>query len=121
MASSKANRFDPHLYELSLWFKDLGHPARIIIVLHLLEYGTTSYDTLCKLIILDKVTVSQHLCYLREEGIISMQEISPHSYYSLNTETVVKYVLKSKDLIDKIIRLLRKSSDQDLSKYYTQF
>ena len=114
MASSKADRFDPHLYQLSLWFKDLAHPARIIIILYLLEHGTTSYDTLCKQIILDKKTVSQHLRFLRKEDIIFRNEIYPHSYYTANIKTAMVYLVKSRDLIDMLIHLLRSKSEQTL-------
>ena len=84
MAYSKAPQFDALTYEQSFWSKALSHPARIIILKHLLENGLTPYHVLAKKIPLAPSTVSQHLRSLRQAGLIDTSEIYPHTYYFLN-------------------------------------
>jgi ArsR family transcriptional regulator len=84
MAYSKASQFDPLIYNQSFWSKALSHPARIIILTHLLEHGTTPFYALAWKIQLHKSTVSQHLRTLRNYGLIDSKESYPFTYYSLN-------------------------------------
>lgn len=84
MAYSKAPQFDALTYQQSFWSKALSHPARIIILKHLLENGITPYYVLAKKIPLAPSTVSQHLRILRQNGLIHTSEIYPNTYYSLN-------------------------------------
>lgn len=84
MAFSKAPTFDPLLYAQSIWSKALAHPARIIILKHLLIYGETSFQDLRKIIPLAPTTVSQHLKILRSYNLIKAREKFPHTYYSLH-------------------------------------
>ena len=86
MASSKAPLFDPLSFKQSFWSKALAHPARIIILRHLLDHGTTPFYDLARLVPLAKTTVSQHLRYLREAGLIECSENYPHSYYAIKRE-----------------------------------
>lgn len=98
MAFSKAPHFDLLTFQQSFWSKALAHPARIIILSHLLENGETSFQILRKKIPLARSTVSQHLKILRQAGLISAEERFPHTYYKLNPSVC-------KELIDKIINL----------------
>jgi DNA-binding HxlR family transcriptional regulator len=84
MASSKAHRFDKLLYQQSRYFKVLDYPGRILILEYLFLHGRTSYTTLCKQLPLHEKTVSQHLRALRKENLIEMDEIYPHSFYTLD-------------------------------------
>ena len=86
MAFSKANHFDPLTFNQSFWSKALAHPARIIILCHLLENGTTPFQTLWRKLPLARSTVSQHLKVLREAGLIVANEKFPHTYYTLNKD-----------------------------------
>ena len=86
MAFSKAKQFDPLTFHQSFWSKALAHPARIIILLHLLENGTTPFQALWRKLPLARSTVSQHLKTLREAGIIEANEKFPHTYYNLNRD-----------------------------------
>ncbi len=96
MAYSKAPKFDALTYGQSFWSKALSHPARIIILKHLLENGTTPYHVLAKKVPLAPSTVSQHLRNLRQAGLIDTSEIYPHTYYFLNQKVC-------KDLSSKLI------------------
>jgi DNA-binding transcriptional ArsR family regulator len=84
MAYSKAPLFDQVLFNQSFWSKALSHPARIIILTHLLENGVTAFYILAKKLPLAKTTVSQHLRFLRQAGLIESFEKYPHSYYKIN-------------------------------------
>jgi DNA-binding HxlR family transcriptional regulator len=84
MAFSKARSFNAPLYDQSFWSKALAHPARIIILTHLLEKGTTPFYILKKKIPLARTTVSQHIRNLRQAGLIKVDEKYPHTYYTLN-------------------------------------
>ena len=84
MASSKAHRFDKHLYQQSLYFKALAYPGRILILEYLFLHGRTSYSRLCKQLPLNEKTVSQHLRMLRKEGLVEMDEVYPQSFYTLD-------------------------------------
>ena len=84
MAYSKAPLFDQVVFQQSFWSKALAHPARIIILTYLLENGVTAFYVLAKKLPLAKTTVSQHLRYLREKGLIDSFEKYPHSYYKIN-------------------------------------
>jgi DNA-binding transcriptional ArsR family regulator len=86
MAFSKAKQFDTTTFHQSFWSKALAHPARIIILLHLLDNGTTPFQVLWKKLPLARSTVSQHLKTLREAGIIEAKENFPHTYYNINKE-----------------------------------
>ena len=82
MAFSKASSFEESLYRKSFYSKAMAHPARILIITYLLEYGTTRFDILARKIPLAKTTTSQHVRQLREAGIIQATEKFPHTYYT---------------------------------------
>jgi ArsR family transcriptional regulator, arsenate/arsenite/antimonite-responsive transcriptional repressor len=84
MAFSKAPLFDQEVFKQSFWSKALSHPARIIILSYLLENGITAFYILAKKVPLAKPTVSQHLRYLREAGLVDSFEKYPHTYYKIN-------------------------------------
>ncbi|MBK9105322.1 MAG: helix-turn-helix transcriptional regulator [Saprospiraceae bacterium] len=84
MAYSKAPLFDPISYQQSFWSKALAHPARITILDHLLQHGITPFYILAKKIPLARSTVSQHLRFLRQSGLIESFDKYPHTYYQLN-------------------------------------
>jgi len=98
MAYSKAPHFDALAYQQSFWAKALGHPARIMILSHLLEHGVTAFYVLAKMIPLAKTTVSQHLRKLREDGLIESFDKYPHTYYRLNHETCQGLARRIKEL-----------------------
>ena len=98
MAFSKAKLFDPLPYHQSFWSKALAHPARIIILTHLLENGVTAFHELRKKIPLATTTVSQHVRYLREFGLIEGEDKFPYTYYKLNSDTCKTLAIKITDL-----------------------
>jgi len=98
MAYSKAPQFDALTYKQSFWSKALAHPARIIILTHLLQNGITPYHILSKKIPLAPSTVSQHLRILRQAGLIHSTEIYPHIFYYLNQSMCKELAVKIKSV-----------------------
>src|SRR5262245_25356371 len=90
MAFSKAILFDPDRFNQSFWSKAFAHPARIIILTYLLENGTTSFHIIAKLIPLARPTVSQHFRFLRKAGLVTAEDIYPHTYYQLSNKLCKK-------------------------------
>jgi DNA-binding HxlR family transcriptional regulator len=84
MAFSKARLFEKSLFQKASYSKTLAHPARILIIEYLLEHGTTRFDDLARGIPLADTTISQHLRQLRQEGLLRVKEIFPHTYYTPN-------------------------------------
>lgn len=84
MAFSKAKDFPLVLYQQSLWAKAQAHPARIIILLHLLHHGSTSFTVLKNLVPLSPATVSRHLRFLYKHGFIRGYNKYPTTVYHMN-------------------------------------
>jgi len=98
MAFSKAQSFDHTPYIQSFWSKALSHPARIIILNYLMQNGTTSFNEIRKIIPLAPTTVSQHLKYLRQSGLIEPKEKFPHTYYTINIDACKSLADKLNDI-----------------------
>ena len=94
MAFSKAKIFDPLPYHQSVWSKALAHPARIIILNHLLQNGITPFHEIRKQIPLATTTVSQHIKLLLNHGLIDAEEKFPYTYYKLNQKVCRTLALK---------------------------
>jgi DNA-binding transcriptional ArsR family regulator len=84
MAFSKASSFEAFLYKKSFFTKAMAHPARIHIILYLLENGLSPFHDICRGIPLAKTTTSQHLRQLRQSGIIKAKEKFPRTFYLTN-------------------------------------
>lgn len=98
MAFSKASHFHPITFKQSFWSKALSHPARIIILSHLLNHGETPFHVLAKLIPLAKTTVSQHLRILRLIGLIESYEVYPHTIYKLHHKSCKDLAIQLENL-----------------------
>ncbi len=105
MAFSKAHLFHKDIYRQSFWSKALGHPARIIILTHLLDNGTSPFNVIRKKIPLARETVSQHFHSLREAGLVRAREKFPHTYYSLNKKLCIELAERIKPFQQSFINL----------------
>ena len=104
MAFSKANRFDTVIYHQSFWSRALSHPARIIILAHLLENGETSFAVIRKKIPLARTTICQHIRILREAQLVAVEEVYPHTFYSLNSGLCCELADKIKSLNQSFLK-----------------
>ena len=102
MAFSKAPVFDDLPFLQSYFSKALSHPARVIILEHLLECEFAPFQDLRKKIPLAQTTVSQHLRSLREKGLIEGFQNFPHTYYRLNKSFCKNLTLKLSMLLDDL-------------------
>jgi len=99
MSFSKAALFDFNVHVTSIICKACSHPARIIILKILLQANSyVPYEVLSKDIPLANPTISQHLKFLRDLGVIKSKASS-----SLSTVHKINNRLKnSKQLIQLI-------------------
>lgn len=66
--------------------KALGHPIRIRILQHLQSSGNCKCGEIVALLPLAQSTVSQHLKYLRDAGLITCETAGPSTSYCLNRD-----------------------------------
>ncbi len=82
--------------QVARFCKALGHPARITIILMLLEKDSCMCGDIVKEIPLAQSTVSQHLKELKEAGIIQGNISPPKIKYCINKKNwhLLQQVLK---------------------------
>lgn len=87
MAFSKAHKFAASVYYYSLLYKAVSHPARILILLKLIQADARlPVSTIADGIPLTKATLSEHLRVLREMHILCCEADGPYVWYSFNTD-----------------------------------
>ncbi len=69
--------------------KAMVHPVRLLVI-EFLRVGEKAFSSLFNLFQLDKSTISRHLFFLRETGIIPSQETGSGMIYRL----IIKYKLE---------------------------
>lgn len=111
MALSKAHRFPPLDFYLSILCKAFSHPARIVVFRHLCKHPDEliSVHVLSRDIPLSPGTMSHHLDILRKLGIVDYLEDCPNMYYGLNTE--------SQATCTALLRILESVHPQNLTAY----
>ena len=70
MGATKTNLFTDQQNRIAALAKAMGHPARIAILMHLLEHQSCICGSIVAVLPLSQSTVSQHLKALKEVGII---------------------------------------------------
>ncbi len=73
MGTTKKELFSPTINRMAELAKSLGHPARVAILLHLLNKQSCVCGDLVEELPLSQSTVSQHLRELKKVGIIQGQ------------------------------------------------
>lgn len=81
-------KFENQLVLLADGIKAMGHPARILILKHLLENGSCSCQDIVDQLPYSQSTVSGHLQKLKDGGLIKMKNVKTSSVYSLQIETI---------------------------------
>ncbi|MCX6235695.1 MAG: winged helix-turn-helix domain-containing protein [Bacteroidetes bacterium] len=72
--------------QIARFAKALGHPARIVIMKHLLSLDTCCFSEILKELPIAQATVSQHLNELKEAGLIQGNIEPPKVKYCINRE-----------------------------------
>lgn len=70
--------------------KALGHPVRLRMVKELVEMEACCCADLCEGFSQSQSTISQHLCVLKDAGILSFEKQGTKSCYTLNHDTLKK-------------------------------
>ncbi len=87
------------IYEIQAEFcKGLAHPKRILI-LNLLKHGELSVSELVKMSGIPQANLSQHLGFLRQQGVLTARRAGMNIYYSIAD----KRIIEACDLIREII------------------
>ena len=81
-------------------FRALGDPSRVAILRHLL-LGEHKVVELTAHLGLAQSTVSQHLAWLRDSGLVRSRSVGRASYFSLtHPDEVVKVLAATEELIE---------------------
>lgn len=86
----KKVEFESSVADLAKLTKAIGHPARITIMLHLMEEGACTCQQIVDELPYSQSTVSGHLQKLKEEGLIKMKPHKTSSIYSMDKEVIQK-------------------------------
>lgn len=87
------------LYEVRDEFcKGLAHPKRILI-LNLLKREELSVSELVKMTGIPQSNLSQHLAFLRQQGLLTARRAGMNTYYSVKDKRIIEVC----DLIREII------------------
>lgn len=86
----KKVEFEPSVAELAKLTKAIGHPARITIMLHLMEEGACTCQQIVDELPYSQSTVSGHLQKLKEEGLIKLKLHKTSSIYSVEKDVIQK-------------------------------
>jgi DNA-binding transcriptional ArsR family regulator len=87
MGLSKTVLFTEEINEVSAFAKALGHPARLVIIKHLLQMETCVCGDLVKEIGLAQPTISQHLKALKDAGIVKGTVEGTSTCYCMDMDT----------------------------------
>jgi hypothetical protein len=82
--------FDNSIENLANLCKAIGHPARISILLFLMENGPSTCQEIVDKLPYSQSTVSGHIQKLKEDDYVLLKLHKTSSIYSLNKETLLK-------------------------------
>jgi len=72
--------------DLSRMCKALGHPARVQLLKHLIDYGECFFGSLADVLPLAPSTISKHVTILKEAGLIDGSSDVQRVCYCVNQE-----------------------------------
>jgi ArsR family transcriptional regulator len=81
MGASKTELFTPVQRSFARTAKAIGHPARVVIIQHLMKVHYSSNIALTDIVGLSETTVHQHLQELRKAGMVSDMFIGKNHFY----------------------------------------
>ena len=88
MVLAKTNLFDSDLQEAALFYKALGHPARLQILRYLAETKVCITGDISEELPLSRTTVNQHLTELKKAGLIQGRVNGNHTNYCLDLKKI---------------------------------
>jgi len=100
---SKKNS-NEEIYEIQAEFcKGLAHPKRILI-LNLLKRGELSVSELVKMTGIPQANLSQHLGFLRQQGVLTARREGMNIYYSIADKRIIEACDLIREIINERIR-----------------
>jgi DNA-binding transcriptional ArsR family regulator len=79
---------DPEQEELAGLFKALAHPVRLKIIAHLKRVNRCICGEIVEILPLSQSTVSQHLKYLKEAGLVKGEIEGPRTCYCVDHDVL---------------------------------
>ena len=93
-----ATMFGEDMATLKAWFfKALSDKNRIIILEALTKNGWMSVGDISKMTQIEQSTVSHHLGFLRNSGLVKTRKKGKQNFYALNGETAEKLLFLSEN------------------------
>jgi ArsR family transcriptional regulator, arsenate/arsenite/antimonite-responsive transcriptional repressor len=77
--------------DFALLCKALGHPARVRLLKHLVEFGACYFGSLADVVGLAPSTTSQHVTVLKDAGLICGSSDEQRVCYCINPERLAQY------------------------------
>jgi len=102
MVQSKTELFDQNLKTGALFFKALGHPARLAILRYLAGMKVCMTGDICEELPLSRTTVVQHLKELKKAGLIQGTVEGTRVNYCLNPCRIKELKKISDDLFSEL-------------------
>jgi len=95
------------IYDIQAEFcKGLAHPKRILI-LNLLKHGELSVSQLVKMTGIPQANLSQHLGFLRQQGVLTARRAGMNIYYSIADKRIIEACDLIREIINERIRRTR--------------
>ena len=107
----KRNKFEADIEFLAKLCKSIDHPARISILLFLMDNGASTCQDIVDKLPYSQSTVSGHLQKLKEDNYITLKLHKTSSIYDIKTETL----LELQKSIQEVFRL--KAEKKQLSLF----
>ena len=107
----KGSEFGTNVEQLADISKAIGHPARISILLFLMDNGASTCQDIVDKLPYSQSTVSGHLQKLKEGGYIQVKSHKTSSIYTLRTESLTELL----SLVQEVFKL--KAEKKQLSLF----
>ncbi len=88
MPTAKVELFEQELQENAIYFKALGHPARLMILQFLAETNSCFTGDISSILPLGRTTVNQHLDELKKSGLVQGHISGIKTNYCLNPDKI---------------------------------
>ncbi|MFM2170074.1 MAG: hypothetical protein RI957_303 [Verrucomicrobiota bacterium] len=91
MPHAKNDQFDEETVALAAFAKALSHPARIRILTFLHGKDACMCSSIVEHIPLSQPSVSRHLSYLKESGLVSETPRGNETFYAMETSRIAHF------------------------------
>ena len=109
MPSAKVELFETELQESAVFFKALGHPARLMILQFLAETNSCFTGDISSILPLGRTTVNQHLDELKKSGLVQGHISGIKTNYCLNPDKIDDL----KSVMENIIGVINNFKDSN--------